>query len=54
MNENVNLEIVDGIGKKSGKAYTALKLTIGDWSTLVFPRSAFEMNYIKDILSETD
>lgn len=53
MNDNINVEIVDGIGKKSGKPYTAVKLTIGDWSSLVFPRSAFEMNYIKDVMSES-
>lgn len=48
--ENVTVEIVEGISKKSGKDYQAIKLTIGDWSSLVFPRSAFEMNYIKEQL----
>lgn len=50
MNENIAIEIVSGTGKKSGKQYEAIKLTIGDWSQLVFPCSAFEMNYIKEQL----
>lgn len=50
MNKEINVEIIQGTGKKSGKDYEAIKLTIGDWSQLVFPRSAFELNYIKEIL----
>lgn len=48
--DNVKIEIVSGISKQSGKPYQAIKLTIGDWSQLVFPRSAFEMNYVKEQL----
>lgn len=48
--KDIKVEIVDGISKKSGNAYQAVKLSIGEWSSLVFPRSSFEMNYIKDIL----
>lgn len=48
--DNVNVEIIEGESKKTGKAYQAIKLTIGDWSSLVFPRSSFEMNYIKGVL----
>lgn len=49
-NSDINVEIVEGTGKKTGKPYSAIKLTIGDWSSLVFPRSSFEMNYIKGVL----
>lgn len=48
--DNVTVEIINGQSKKTGKNYSAIKLTIGDWSQLVFPRSAFEMDYIKQQL----
>lgn len=50
MNENVTVEIITGTSKKTGKEYEAIKLSIGDWSQLVFPRSAFELDYIKQQL----
>lgn len=50
--DNVNVEIVAGTSKKTGKEYKAIKLSIGDWSQLVFPRSAFEMDYIINQLEE--
>lgn len=48
--DQVHIEIISGKSQKTGKSYEAIKLTIGDWSSLVFPRSSFEMNYIKSIL----
>lgn len=48
---DVLVEVVTGQSKK-GNTYEAIKLTIGDWDTLVFPRSQFEMNYIKEVLSD--
>lgn len=48
--DNVTVEIITGKSKKTGNDYSAVKLTIGDWSQLVFPRSAFEMDYIKQQL----
>lgn len=48
----MKLEIVKGESKKTGKEYRALKVSIGDWSTLVFPRSRFEMDYIENYLRE--
>lgn len=48
----MNLEIVNGKSNKTGKEYKALKVSIGDWSTLVFPRSRFEMNYIESYMKE--
>lgn len=50
MNDDIKVEIISGESKKTGKTYEAIKLTIGDWSSLVFPRSVFEMNYIKSVL----
>ena len=46
-----NVEIVQGIGKESGKPYTALRVVLGDWkSKLIFPKSNFEWKYISDYL----
>lgn len=39
------LTLNQGTGKNSGKPYTALKLTVGKWSTLHFP-TAFERDYL--------
>lgn len=36
-----------GTGKTSGKPYTALKLSVGKWSTLHFP-STFELEYLTE------
>ncbi len=49
-NKSVHIEHVTGKSKKTGKEYNAVKLSIGDWSTLVFPRSSFEAKYIFDII----
>lgn len=43
------IEIVSGTGKKSGKEYKALKITVGDWDTIVFP-SKFELKYLESVL----
>lgn len=49
-NDDIKVEIIEGVGKKSNKPYKAVKLTIGVWYQLVFPRSSFEMDYIQGIL----
>lgn len=41
-----------GHSKKTDKDFQCFKLEIGDWSTLIFPKSKFEYNYIKGILDE--
>lgn len=41
------LDIYKGTSKKTGGSFEALKLKIGDWETLIFPRTKFEMDYIK-------
>lgn len=50
MNNKISISEYKGTSKKTGKEYRAIKLEIGDWNTLVFPRSEFEYNYIKGIL----
>lgn len=49
-NNKIFVEKYVGKSKKSGKQFTAIKLSIGDWNTLVFPRSQFELNYIFKVL----
>jgi len=46
--EDVKVELIKG--KKNGREWEAIKLTIGEWSTLIFPKSSFEMKHIKDTL----
>lgn len=46
----VTVSIITGKSKKSGREYEAVQLTVGKWKGLVFPRSTFEMDYIKTIL----
>lgn len=50
--DQVSIEIIKGESKKTGKQYEAISLKIGDWSSLVFPRSKFEMDYIKSIIED--
>lgn len=50
MNNEISVSIYNGKSRKTGKNFQAIKLEIGDWSTLVFPKSHFELNYIKKIL----
>lgn len=57
--ENAKIEIVNGIAKESKKPYKALKITIGEWSKMVFPgskeplvASKFELDYIEKTLIE--
>ena len=52
MNDKIYVEKVTGKSKKTGRDYNAVKLSIGDWSTLVFPRSKFEADYIFNIIGD--
>lgn len=47
----ITVEVQTFKSKKTGNNYEALKLSIGEWSTIVFPRTRFELNYIKSFLS---
>lgn len=48
-NKKITVELYDGTSKK-GNNFTAIKVCIGDWSGLLFPRTSFELNYIKQVL----
>lgn len=51
--DTTKLEIVEGISKKDkNRTWKALKITIGEWSTLVFPTSRFEMEYIENLVND--
>lgn len=47
----MNIDIVSGKSKKTGKEYEAVRVQIGDWSSLLFPRTRFEMEYIKRVIN---
>lgn len=46
------IDIYEGTAKESGKSFKALRVTIGQWSQLVFPKSRFEMDYIIQYMDE--
>lgn len=41
-----------GKSRKTNKEYNAYLLTIGDWSSLFFPKSQFERKYLDSIIGE--
>lgn len=45
------ISIFTGTSKKTGKDYTAIKVQVGKWSTLVFPKSTFELDYLREVLA---
>jgi hypothetical protein len=48
-----SIDIVEGTSKKPGREgqkWQAISVRVGEWSTLVFPKSSFEMKYIKEQL----
>ena len=45
------IELVQATSKKTGNPYTAVKITIGEWSTMVFPKGTMERNYLIKALS---
>lgn len=51
---NIKVELHNGTGKKSGKEYHAVKVTIGHWTGMVFPRSNFEWEYIQRAYNDED
>ena len=51
MNEQVDVTIISGKQKKDpSKTWEAVSVKVGDWSTIIFPKSKFEMDYIKSVL----
>lgn len=49
--KGVTVSVHHGKSKKTGKEYDCLKLSIGRYSTLVFP-SPFELEYCKDFITK--
>jgi len=47
-----SISVYDGISKKTQKPFSAISIKVGEWSTLVFPKSSFEMKYIREQLGE--
>lgn len=47
----MNVEIYQGTSKQ-GKPFKAIKLTIGEWSRLVFPASNIEWAYLEPFFNE--
>lgn len=53
MQNNCKAEIVTGKSKKDvSKQWTAVKFSIGDWSTMIFTKSKIELDYIKNHLEK--
>lgn len=50
MNSVTKVEIVSGLSKEKKLPWKALKITIGDWSQLIFTES-FAMKYIEEQLA---
>lgn len=45
--------IYNGESKKTGKPYKAIRVEVGEWSQLIFPKSSFEMDYIEKVMKES-
>lgn len=50
--EKITVEKYHGESKKTGKPFDCLRLSIGDWSSLVFLKSSFERKYVFDMLDK--
>lgn len=48
---DIALEKYQGTSK-SGKKYDCFRLLIGDYETLLFPRSKMEFNYLTKVIDE--
>lgn len=53
-NTEIKVEIVTGTNKETKKDWKAIKVFIGDWTQLIFPRTKFEMDYIEKVLAEQE
>lgn len=48
---DIKLENFSGTGK-NGNPFSCFKLHIGEFSTLLFPRSEMERNYLQKVIDE--
>lgn len=46
--------IYKGTSKKTGNEFKAIRVEVGEWSQLIFPKSNFEMDYIEKKLAEAN
>lgn len=53
MDKNNTISISVKKGEKNGREWSALLVEIGGWSTLVFPKSRFEMEYIEKVIDKS-
>lgn len=42
--------IYNGESRKDKKPFKAVRVEVGEWSQLIFPRSSFELSYIEQQL----
>lgn len=54
MAKSGKIELYKGVSKKTGKDFTALRLSVGEWDELYFPKGKFDMKYIEQYLAEPD
>ena len=47
----MDISIIQGVSKKTGNSYEAIKVTVGKWSKLIFVTD-FELNYIKEYIEQ--
>lgn len=45
-----SITIYEGIGSKSGKPFTAIRVQVGKWDSLMFPQGKLDMDYLKNNL----
>lgn len=50
--EKITVEKYHGKSERTGKEYDCLRLSIGDWSSLVFLKSPFERKYVFQLLDK--
>jgi len=48
----ISIKIYEGVAKETKKPYKAILITVGEWSTMMFAKSKFEMDYIEKTLAE--
>lgn len=51
--KKLEINLHNGISKE-GKPYRCVQVVIGDWSTLIFPNTKFEMDYIEKYIKNED
>jgi len=47
----MDLSIIQGVSKKTGNPYEAIKITVGKWSKIIFV-SDFELTYLKEYIEQ--